>query len=90
MGDAVPGGRSGSRPRVRLGGQRRLGALGIHIRTRNGGTRLTESWELLPAGIAGFGERFGADADAQIEIRYAAAKSGIPATLAAMKKTVES
>jgi len=63
---------------------------GYTFEPENGGTRLTESWELLPAGIAGFGERFGADADAQIEIRYAAAKSGIPATLAAMKKTVES
>ena len=63
---------------------------GYTFEPEHGGTRLTESWELLPAGIAGFGERFGADADAQIEIRYAAAKSGIPATLAAMKKTVES
>ena len=53
------------------------------------GTRLTESWEFLSAGIAGFRERFGAQADAQIDIRRAAAKSGIPATLAAIKKTAE-
>jgi Polyketide cyclase / dehydrase and lipid transport len=52
-------------------------------------TRLTESWEFLPAGIAGFRERYGADADAQIEKRREAAKSGIPATLAAIKKAAE-
>ena len=52
----------------------------------NGGTRLTESWEFLPAGIAGFRERYGAQADAEIDSRRAAAQSGIPATLAAIKK----
>ncbi|WP_123025467.1 SRPBCC family protein [Mycolicibacterium stellerae] len=54
------------------------------------GTRLTESWEFLPAGIAGFHDRYGAEADAQIEQRSEAARSGIPATLAAIKKAVES
>lgn len=53
------------------------------------GTRLTEHWEFLPAGIAGFHERYGADAEAQIEQRSDAAKSGIPATLAAIKKAAE-
>ena len=53
------------------------------------GTRLTESWEFLPPGIAGFRERFGDEADAQIAGRRAAAESGIPATLAAIKKTAE-
>jgi len=52
-------------------------------------TRLTESWEFLPAGIAGFHERFGAQADAEIDKRRSMAKSGIPATLAAIKKTAE-
>jgi hypothetical protein len=55
----------------------------------NGGTRLTESWEFLPPGIAGFRERFGARADAEIVKRQDAAKSGIPATLAAIKKAAE-
>lgn len=55
----------------------------------NGGTRLTESWEFLPAGIAGFRERYGAQADAEIDSRRAAAQSGIPATLAAIKKAAE-
>ena len=55
----------------------------------DGGTRLTETWEFLPAGIAGFRERYGEEADAQIEKRHDAAKSGIPATLAAIKKAAE-
>jgi hypothetical protein len=33
------------------------------------GTRLTETWHFLPAGIARFAERYGADADAQVEDR---------------------
>jgi hypothetical protein len=53
------------------------------------GTRLTESWAFLPAGIAGFHERFGDDADAQIDARSQAALSGIPVTLAAIKVTAE-
>jgi len=54
------------------------------------GTRLTESWEFLPAGIARFEERYGDDAQAQIADRSEAARTGIPATLAAIKKTAES
>lgn len=54
-----------------------------------GGTQITESWEFLPDGIAGFGERFGADAEAQIADRAEKARMGIPATLAAIKATAE-
>jgi Polyketide cyclase / dehydrase and lipid transport len=53
------------------------------------GTRLTESWEFRPAGIAGFRERFGAQGDDEIDKRREAARSGIPATLAAIKKAAE-
>ncbi len=53
------------------------------------GSTLTERWEFLPAGIAGFHERYGADADVQIQQRSDAARSGIPATLAAIKKAAE-
>lgn len=53
------------------------------------GTRLTQSWHFLPRGIAGFRERFGDDADAQITKRSEAAHTGIPVTLAAIKKTAE-
>jgi hypothetical protein len=55
-----------------------------------GGTRLTESWEFQPAGIAYFHEKYGDEAGAQIENRRQAAHSGIPATLAAIKRAAES
>ncbi len=54
-----------------------------------GGTTVTESWDFLPAGIARFRERFGAEADAQIADRSAAARAGIPATLAAINAAAE-
>lgn len=53
-------------------------------------TRLTESWHFTPAGIAGFAERYGDDAAAQIENRTQAAHTGIPQTLSAIKLTAES
>lgn len=56
----------------------------------DGGTQVTESWEFLPAGIARFEERYGADAQAQIANRTEAAHAGIPVTLAAIKRTAES
>ncbi|MHB2024762.1 MAG: SRPBCC family protein [Mycobacteriales bacterium] len=54
------------------------------------GTRVTESWEFLPDGIAGFHERFGKDAEVQIGQRRQAAQTGIPITLAAIKRAAES
>jgi hypothetical protein len=54
------------------------------------GTQVTESWEFLPDGITRFHDRYGNDAPAQIAARTEAARSGIPATLAALKKTAES
>jgi hypothetical protein len=54
------------------------------------GTRVTESWEFLPEGIAMFVEKFGADTQTQISIRTEAARDGIPVTLAALKRTAES
>jgi hypothetical protein len=56
----------------------------------DGGTLVTESWEFLPDGIAGFRNRYGDDAEAQIASRCEAARTGIPATLAAIKKAAES
>lgn len=55
----------------------------------DGGTTLTESWEFLPDGIAGFHERHGEDAEAQIALRATAARTGIPTTLAAIKRSAE-
>jgi Polyketide cyclase / dehydrase and lipid transport len=54
------------------------------------GTQVTESWEFLPDGITRFHDRYGDDAPAQIAARTEAARSGIPTTLAALKKTAES
>ncbi|MGH3374744.1 MAG: SRPBCC family protein [Actinoallomurus sp.] len=54
------------------------------------GTRLTESWEFLPAGLTMFHEKYGPDAQAQIDTRMEQARTGIPITLAAIKKIAES
>ncbi len=62
---------------------------GYTLEPEGGGTRLTESWKVLPAGIAGFQEIFGDQAEAEMEKRRLAAESGIPATLAAIKAIVE-
>jgi hypothetical protein len=55
----------------------------------DGGTLVTESWEFLPDGIAGFHDRYGEDAQAQIADRAEKARNGIPITLAAIKKAAE-
>ena len=54
------------------------------------GTILTESWELLPEGIAMFEEKYGDEAAAQIADRTQHALDGIPKTLAAIKLIAES
>jgi hypothetical protein len=54
-----------------------------------GGTRVTEEWEMLPAGIEGFRERYGSDAEAQIADRREAARTSIPVTLKALEATAE-
>lgn len=53
-------------------------------------TELTETWEFTPAGQAYFHERFGDAAPIEIEIRTRQAVEGIPATLAAIKRVLES
>jgi len=55
----------------------------------DGGTQVTESWEFLPAGITRFHDRYGDEAAAEIADRLQAARSGIPETLAALKKSAE-
>jgi hypothetical protein len=62
---------------------------GYTLQAVDGGTELTETWELPPEGAAFFEQRFGDDALAQIETRADAARSGIPVTLAAIKKSAE-
>lgn len=53
-------------------------------------TRLTESWEFLPSGIARFHERFGDRAVAEIDERTRQAHDGIPRTLQTIKQIAES
>jgi hypothetical protein len=55
----------------------------------DGGTRLTESWHFLPAGLELFDERYGDDAPTQVADRIRLAHEGIPATLAAIKRIAE-
>ena len=57
--------------------------------TQDGRTRLTESWHLLPDGVVFFKERFGEQAEAQMENREQAAREGIPVTLARIKAAAE-
>jgi hypothetical protein len=67
----------------------RLVRWGFTFAPVEGGTELTETWEFLPAGQELFTERYGADAQRQIEDRTRAAHEGIPATLAAIKRIAE-
>ncbi len=62
---------------------------GYRFDAEGSGTRVTESWQVPPAGVAWFAERFGDDADAQLEVRYELARTGIPVTLAAIKAAAE-
>jgi hypothetical protein len=55
----------------------------------DGGTQVTESWEFTPQAVGVFEERFGDDAENQIQARYELACTGIPATLAAIKTAAE-
>jgi hypothetical protein len=63
---------------------------GYTFASAEGGTTLTESWQFLPAGVARFHERYGDDAEAEMEERTEAAHRGIPLTLAAIKHAAES
>jgi hypothetical protein len=63
---------------------------GYTLKAVEGGTEVTETWELPPEGQAFFEQRFPDDAPAQIQTRADTAQRGIPATLAAIKKSAES
>jgi len=62
---------------------------GFSMASAETATTLTESWELLPDGIAMFEERFGDEADAQIADRTHQAVDGIHQSLAAIKRIAE-
>ena len=59
------------------------------LEPEDGGTRLTESWEFTPEGLAFFAEKYGDQADEQIADRTSAARAGIPASLQAIKRIAE-
>lgn len=52
-------------------------------------TELTETWEFTPEGLAAFAQRYGDDADREVQKRTEMAHAGIPATLAAVKRIAE-
>ncbi|HLI73701.1 MAG TPA: hypothetical protein VKU86_07460 [Acidimicrobiales bacterium] len=89
LGDALGGGGGRSRPGVRLCRPATGTRWGYALAPVDGGTELTESWEFPATAIAGFQERFGEDADNQIEQRRDLARTGIAATLAAIKQDAE-
>lgn len=62
---------------------------GFTLEPVDGATRLVQSWHFKPKGIAGFHDRFGERAEAEIEARSEAATTGIPVTLAAIKASAE-
>lgn len=53
------------------------------------GTLVTESWHFLPAGIEMFHRKYGEQAATEIAERTRVARTGIPATLAAIKRIAE-
>jgi hypothetical protein len=62
---------------------------GYSFKAVDGGTEVTETWDLPPEGVAIFGEWFGDSAAEEIQKRADAAAMGIPETLAAIKKAAE-
>jgi Polyketide cyclase / dehydrase and lipid transport len=55
----------------------------------DGGTKVTETWELPPEGCAFFEKRFGDTAPQEIAKRRGWATEGIPTTLDAIKRAAE-
>ena len=55
-----------------------------------GGTQVTESWEVLPDLLELLDDRLGTGAAAQLANRFEAARTGIPETLAVLKRVAES
>jgi Polyketide cyclase / dehydrase and lipid transport len=62
---------------------------GYTFQPASAGTLLTESWHFLPAGIEMFHQKYGERAETEIAERSHAARTGIPATLEAIKRIAE-
>lgn len=59
------------------------------MRTVDGGTEVTESWEFTAEGQEFIATKYPDSPEAEIEKRQVAAETGIPATLAALKRIIE-
>lgn len=62
---------------------------GYTFEPADGGTLVTESWEILPAAEPSYVERFGDEAEAEIATRAGNASVGMRKTLEAIKKSAE-
>jgi hypothetical protein len=62
---------------------------GFTLEAEGEGTRLTETWDFLPAGLSMFADKYGDRAADEIEDRTRQAHAGIPRTLAAIKQIAE-
>jgi len=62
---------------------------GYTLKAVDGGTELTETWELPPEGQAFFEQRFPGEGAAQVKTRADTAENGIAETLVAIKKAAE-
>lgn len=62
---------------------------GYRLAAEGHGSRLTETWHFRPEGLRMFTEKYGDRGPAEIAARTEAARSGIPQTLAAIKRIVE-
>ena len=62
---------------------------GFVMEPHDDGTRLTETWEFTPDGLAMFAEKYGDRAGAEIDERVRLAHEGIPRTLAAIEEIAE-
>ena len=63
---------------------------GYTFEPADGGTLVTESWEILPAAKPSYIERFGDEAETEIAKRAGSASAGMRETLAALKRVAES
>ena len=62
---------------------------GYSLKAVDGGTELTETWELPREGQEFFEQRFPGEGAQQVQMRSDAAEHGIAETLAAIKRTAE-
>ncbi|RYB94022.1 SRPBCC family protein [Nocardioides oleivorans] len=62
---------------------------GFLMEPDGGSTRLTETWEFTPEGLAMFADKYGDAAASEVDERTRLAHDGIPRTLAAIKEIAE-